>query len=99
MITVKYLQVDKIPINGLSQLHFFTEKDSNIYWGSDNNAIDPDDIARWLAEKKIVMLKEKILIEDDQILQIGGPESTVYVSRPLREELTHVGELQNLIVE
>jgi len=92
---IVYLQVDHIPVNGLTKLFFFTEKDGEIFWGTDNNTIEIKDIERWVKEKKIFKLIRPIFIKEDEMLQIGY-EGRVYISNPLIEKLVLVGKLYEL---
>jgi len=99
METVKivFLRIDRIPINGLAELFFYTEKEGEIFLGTDNNPFENEDIERWVKEKKILKLKEPIIIEYNEMLQIGYSEEKVYISNPLIEKLVLVGKLNEII--
>ena len=93
-----YLQVDHIPANELTQLFFYTEINGEIFWGTDNNSIDPEDIERWVKDKKILKLKNPILIEENETLTIGYTEPKVYISNyEKRNEKVLCGKLSELI--
>lgn len=97
-IKIIYLQKDgETFANRLKQLYFFTEKDGEIFWGTDNNPIDPEDIAMYLKSEKIKKLKNPLFIEEDETLHIGYKTERVFCGRPEKKELRLIGELANLV--
>lgn len=95
-IKIVYLKVDCVPVNGLAQLFFYTEKDDEIFWGTDNNVIQPQDIERLVSEKKILKLIEPIFIEEDETLKVGYYDERVYISNHLKEKLVLIGRLKEI---
>lgn len=94
---IVYIQIERAPINTLSRLFFFTEENGKIFWGTDNNPINSEDIERWLLEKKIFKLKNPIFIDEDQTLLIGYPERKIYVSNKIKEQSRLQGEFLQLV--
>ena len=97
-LKIVYLQVDHIPssANGFVLLFFFTEFEGKIFWGSDNNQIDHVAIEEWLAAKEILELKEPIIIDEDEILQISSNE-WIYALEPMTEKSRYIGLLKELV--
>lgn len=95
-LKIVYLQVDHIPANGFTLLFFFTEFEGKIFWGSDNNQIDQEAIEEWLMARKILELKEPIIIDEDEILQISSDER-IYALEPMIETPRYIGLLKELV--
>lgn len=96
-IKISYIQIDRVPINGVATLFFFTEKNGKIYWGTDNNSIDQEDIKRWILNKTIFKLKSPIFIKEDETLLIGGEDKKIYISNPLTEKMRLHGSFAELV--
>lgn len=97
-IKIVYLYIDRVPINDLAQVFFFTEKNGEIFLGTDNNTIELKDIQRWVAKKKVFQLKEPIIINKDEKIFIGYADSKIYVSNLSKEKLRFIGKSEDLIL-
>ncbi len=83
--------------NEVTQIYFFTEKEGEIFLGTDNNSIEPGDIQIYLSEGTISKLKEPVLINEDERLYIDYANLKVYSGVSRKEELRLIGILKNLV--
>ena len=86
-VKIVYLLIARTSVNTLNRVYFFSERNENIYWETGNNSIEKKDIDELFSQRKVLALKEPILIDQEQILLVGGYGLEVYISNPLKEEL------------
>jgi hypothetical protein len=99
-IKVVYLQhIDEMHRNqsGVTQLYFYTEKNGEIFLGTDNNSIEPEDIQIYLSEEMISKLKNPVFISEDERLYIDYANLKVYSGISRKEELHLIGILKGLV--
>ena len=97
-IKIVYLQLSKTPMADIELLYFFTEKNNKIYWGTDNNSIDPAFLESWLRRREILKLKTPIVIDEDETLLIDHKCQSIYKTNMLHEYKKQIGSLKDLVV-
>jgi hypothetical protein len=81
----------------LTRLFFFTEKEGMFYFGTDNSAIDKEDIDGMQEQRKIQKLKEPLFIDKTEELRIGGHAAEVWVcNSKTNKVMRKVGILSNI---
>ena len=99
MLKITHLINVEVPTNGnITLQYFFTQKDNEFFFGTDNNSIGLPDLKRWTKNNEVYELKNPIELDEKEQLYIGG-ESPILYKVKKGESPKPFGKLYDLIIQ